>query len=284
MFMKPEKEKTVKRNEDIIPYIYNIPNGFQQKISLYSPTNRNQKMQDNCLGSGVSRETYVYPEREDLVIKITKSYKKGTFTTRLGGQSKNEISAFLNFSYIRKWMPQIYNYDEKSFLWMISERCDTDKEKLKEIIKNGDKERKNIIFNYFDFKDSSHEESFLKLFHPLRKRIDLTASIIKKNPDFKEFLYLDNLNIENHEIVYRKLGSNMKIKDFILNSKNKKFPKNNLYLEWATLLTPLVSDFANESVESKVVFRDLHENNLGISLKASGENSIRIIDMGVFNS
>jgi hypothetical protein len=265
--------KKIIKNEDIVPYLYEFPANFRIANSKNHIIKKGEKKFSNCIGSGVAREVYVHPENKDLVIKINKKIVTSNSSNRNKNQSENEIFAFLNLEPIRKWMPQIYNYDSDNFSWIIAERCNTDPALIASVINSANLERANLILQTIE-PDSMDEKSILKLFLPIRKRIDITISKCKKNSLFYDLFKYNNLDLNNHKEVYKKFKSS--------NEKSSS-KKVNFYLDWATLITPMIADFTTLALKHGVFAKDLHDKNLGISNNFQGENSLRIIDLGIIH-
>lgn len=280
-------------------------------IAAYSPKNKEDRMKPGSIGVGASREVYPLVESpENYVLKV----QRKNSDKRFGNQSKTEIQAFLSYPTIRKWMPQIFSFDTKDYRWIVSERCEIDRRRVNDNLRTFSNKTANeiiirlkelgiqreklpaftIVFraqNPYDVREALRSSVNNTRIFPLRKKALINfkesnyhgASLVdslweelltSKPPTLGE--YVPPLESSKRISQQRKIKRGKRIKL----AQQKDNP-------WTALLDilhychPLICDFAIETLNTDVHFRDLHAGNIGISKVQKQPFDLKVIDLGI---
>lgn len=313
------KNRTHKRAEllEIIPF---SPMPSKDELSLASRvgsgttkpkkgTNKKEPMtKERFLGKGAARETYALEaDPENCVLKIARS-RDGLPKTQ---QMKKEIETFIDLEDVRPWLPQIYSFDEKSYRWLVAERCDTNKAGVEKRLKEYGEAESESFFAALEKEAENGADLPLKVLRDsmgslrhtdIKKGLSAAQNLLRRGFDVSSIRSGEDLAkalipaLEGKRIsssVANGLRSKQKAprrrRRNQSKSTNEKLPKQEemlldvlrLSVSFLTCCHPLCLDLAIASEKYGINFRDLHGNNIGISRVKAAPYDIRLIDMGI---
>lgn len=278
---------------DFIPFDRKPDDKLLALIKEYDPKKKNTTMPLEKLGSGASRDVFLW---EGNALKIEKP------GNRHFGQNKTEVMGYINYPEIRKWLPQIWSYS-KDYKWSIVEVCEYKNRAAHNSLMQYQLDSYKRIKEWMDnneVKCDKFEEFMKAKSHThkinLKRDILLYKSLLTDNADYsvlknkfphndkdlnevmsklKSLLVKDNFTLRDNRV--RKRDKNGK------RIKEAKLEKNswNLLYDWIRYGHPLIVDLVDASIKHKKTFSDLHEKNLGISKYSEYPYDIRILDLGI---
>jgi hypothetical protein len=277
---------------DIIPFDRTPNDELLALIKQYDPKTKQTVMPLEKLGSGASRDVFLW---NGSALKIEKP------GNRHYGQNKTEVTGFIQYPEIRKWVPQIWSYS-KDYKWSIVEFCEYKnyvaqnslQKYYLEACTNIKESLKTLGINNKDFFDFVDNKSYVHKYN-LKRDIMIYKNLIndqqysilnKRHPHIKEDV----------DCVVQKLKIKLMIDKFNISAKvthardrsvkrmnQPEREKNswNILHDWSKYGHPIIIDFVNASITHKKTFSDLHDKNLGISKHAKYPYDIRILDLGI---
>lgn len=273
---------------NLIPFDVEPSKTLTKLIQNYSPQHKKDRMlPEGCLGVGAAREVYPLPEQpEKYVIKI----QRKNASARYHGQTKNEILSFVQCKEIRKWLPQIHNFDTEHFKWIIADRCEVNRnqtnEQLKEWFLENQKHALNSLKNFHKLKELKTPTEKLK-YITLKKGISVLHTTLQNDNHLLNLTKEHNSNpqnyLENQEEFFEKLWSYLETR-YHHSKSSTRVPTKEIERISGIMISamhPMFVDFALEQISSKITFSDLHDGNIGFLKEKPAPFNARVIDMGM---